>query len=168
MQDSGLLWEITAGTVAALRRYAWFDCGYKFCVSLRSFWRSSHSSYVVIDSVNGAPASSLQIRILLRTGDFVRKWQHRTFQHPVVTLYMARLSWTRPMRVLLLQHKCGQGLWSWVDAQLRACARCRMDLSHDWNSTFVGNTGHFDNEIDLARSGGSTISRRLVDILDTN
>ena len=30
---------------------AWFDCGYKFCVTLRSFWRSSHSSYVVVDSV---------------------------------------------------------------------------------------------------------------------
>ena len=27
---------------------AWFDCGYKFCVR----WRSSHSSYVVADSVS--------------------------------------------------------------------------------------------------------------------
>ena len=33
--------------------------------------------------------------------------------------------------------------------------------------TLVGNTGHFDNEIDFAGSGGSNISRRSVDVLGT-
>ena len=33
--------------------------------------------------------------------------------------------------------------------------------------TLVGNTGHFDNEIDFAGSGGSNSSRRSVDILGT-
>ena len=30
-----------------IHRCAWFDCGCKFCISLRSFGRSSHSFYVV-------------------------------------------------------------------------------------------------------------------------
>ena len=33
--------------------------------------------------------------------------------------------------------------------------------------TLVGNTGHFDNEIDVAGSRGSNISRRSVDVLGT-
>ena len=31
----------------------------------------------------------------------------------------------------------------------------------------VGNTGHFDNEIDFAGSGGSNSSRRSVNVLGT-
>ena len=64
--------------VSAIRRYAWFDCGYKFCVSrslpsgiLKSTWNQNLSSgLMLVTSVSTLPDSIIGTRV----GD--TRWQH--------------------------------------------------------------------------------------------